>query len=217
LFLARIGTEREDAVRQEHHAHRVAARLPRKFARAVGGEVEPGHDVRNDHDAIAVDVADALLAFGRVRDRKHRVRVRVVDVLVRQDGVQDGLDRRRGRPGAQHVRVELVDHLRIGQLGKARELAHIAERDRRETRRLDGLQVPAAALHVEHVLFLAEEVFLAQLDRGIAAAVEHERAVAAEEAGGVDARPERAGELRRLGVAPEAFHGAIILLSNAEN
>src|ERR1041384_2743346 len=82
--------------------------------------------------------------------------------------------------GAQHVRVELVHHLRIGELREPGELAHVAERDRREARGLDRLEVPAAALHVEHVLFLAEQVLLAQLDRGVASAVQHERAIAAE-------------------------------------
>src|SRR6185503_12949649 len=73
------------------------------------------------------------------------------------------------------------------------------------------------ALDVEHVLFLAEEVPLAQLDRGVAAAVQDERAVAAEQARGVDPRTERTGELRRVGVAPEALHGAIILFTTDEH
>src|SRR4029077_17381698 len=87
---------------------------------------------------------------------------------------------------------------------------------RREAGGLDGLEGPAAALHVEHVLFLAEEVLLAQLDRGVASAVQHERAVAAEQARGVDARAERPGERRRFRVAPEAFHSRIILFTTVE-
>src|SRR5690606_34210884 len=64
------------------------------------------------------------------------------------------------------------------------------------------------ALDVQHLFFLAEEVLVAQLDRGVAAAVQHQRAVAAEQARGVDPRTERTGELRHFRVAPEAFHRA---------
>ena len=138
--------------------------------------------------------------------------MRVIDVGVRQDRVQDGLDRRRGRPGAQHVRVELVHHLRVGQAGERREPAHVAERHGGEAGSLDGLEIPAAAFHVEDVLVLAEEILLAQLDRGIAAAVQDQRLVAAQQPRGIDARPERAAELRRFGVAPETFHPAAFVI-----
>ena len=100
-------------MRQQHHADRVLRLLLRKLARAVGRQVEAGHDVGDHHHLVAVDVAHALVAVRRVRHRQHRVGVRVVHVLVRQDGVQDGLDRRRRRPCTQCVRGQLVDHLRI--------------------------------------------------------------------------------------------------------
>ena len=162
--LARVRAEREHAVRQQHHANRVLGRLSRKFPRAAGGEIEAGHDVRDHHHLVAVDVAHALLAVRRIGDRQHRIGVRVVHVLVRKDGVQDGFHRRRRRARAQRVRGKLVDHLRIRQAGQRREPPHVIQLDRREARRLDGLHVPAAALHVQDVFLLAEQVFLAQLD-----------------------------------------------------
>jgi GNAT superfamily N-acetyltransferase len=119
------------------------------------------------------------------------------------------LDRGRGRAGAQRVRGELVDHLRVGERRQRRQASHVVEVDRREAGRLDRLQVPAAALHVEDVVFLAEQVLLAQLDRGVAAAVQHERLVAPEQARGVHARPQRAVEPRGLGVVPQAFMGEL--------
>ena len=209
---ARVGAEGENAMRQQHHPNAAGGRLSRKFAGAVRGEIETGHDVRDDDDPPAVDFANALLALRRIGHREHGVGMRVIDVRVRQDGVEDGFNRRRGRAGAQHVRVELVHHLRIGQAGEPRQPAHMPERDRRKAGRLDRLEVPAAALHVEHVLVLAKEIALAQLDGSIAAAVQDQRFVAAQQARGVDARTERPAESRRLGVAPEAFHPAIILL-----
>src|SRR6185503_1141338 len=101
---------------------------------------------------------------------------------MRQDRMQYGLDRRRRRACAQHVRVELVDHARVGQRREIRELAHVTERNRREACRLYGFQIPAAAFDVEYVLVLAKEILFAELDRGVAAAMQHERFVAAEQA-----------------------------------
>ena len=151
-------------MRQQHHSNAIASRLFRKFAGAVRGEVEAGHDVRDDDDPLAVDVANALLALRRIGHREHGVGMRVIDVRMRQDGVKDGFDGGRGRAGAQHVGVELVHHLRIWQAAQPRQPAHMPEGDRREAGRLDRLEVPAATLDVEHVLVLAEEVPLAQLD-----------------------------------------------------
>ena len=151
-------------MRQQHHSNAIAGRLFRKFAGAVRGEIETRHDVRDDDDPLAVDVANALLALRRIGHREHGVGMRVIDVRMRQDGVKDGFDGRRGRAGAQHVRVELVHHLRIGKRGKAGQALDVGERYWRKAGSFNGLEIPAAALHIEDVLLLAEEVPLAQLD-----------------------------------------------------
>src|SRR6202023_1618227 len=80
---------------------------------------------------------------------------------------------------------------------------------RGEARLLDGLEVPAAPLDVEDLFLLAEEIAPAQLDRGVAAAVQHQRAVAAEQARGVDPQPEIAAVPAGFGVVPEALHGGL--------
>ena len=188
--LPRIVAERKDAVVHEHHADRVLGRLFGEFARADRSQVESRHDIGNDHHAVGVDFANALFAVGSVGHRQHSVRMRVVDVARGQDAVQDGFDRRRGRACACHVRGELVDHLRIGKRGQGGKPADVAEPHRRETGRLDGLEIPAAAFHVEDLFFLAEQVPVDELDGGIAAAMEHQRFIPAEQAGRVDARPE---------------------------
>src|SRR5690606_3534356 len=86
------------------------------------------------------------------------------------------------------------------------ELQEVRHAHRREARLLDGGEVPAAALHVENVLLLAHDVAAAQLHRGVAPAVEHERGLAPEQARGVDAQSERVRAARRLGVVPEILH-----------
>ena len=68
--LARLGAEGDDAVRDEHHADRSRARLARELAREERRELESRHRVRDDGNALAVDLADALLAVGRVGHRR---------------------------------------------------------------------------------------------------------------------------------------------------
>ena len=40
------------------------------FLRTSLRQIEPRHDVGDDHDIVAVDFADARFAIGRVRDRQ---------------------------------------------------------------------------------------------------------------------------------------------------
>ena len=198
--------ERKNAVVHEHHADGVGAGLARILARAQAREIEAWHDVGNDHDGIAVDLADAAFALGRVGDGQHRIGVGVIHELVGQAGVQDGLDRRRRRRGLEHVGGELVHHLRVRERIELRQALQIVELHRRESGRLYGLQVPAAAFDVQDVFVLAEQVLLHQLDRGVAAAVQHQGLVAPEQARAVDAQIEVAAALRRFLVVPEAVH-----------
>ena len=146
------------------------------------GEIEPRHQVRDDDHRLAIELADALFAARRVGDREHRVGMRVIDEPERHAAVEDRLDRghRCGRP--QHVGDELVHHVRAGQPIESGKLEHVIEPHRREARRFDELEVPAAALHVEDGQLVAEAVALDDLHRRVAAAVEHERLVAAEQA-----------------------------------
>jgi hypothetical protein len=103
--------------------------------------------------------------------------VGVVHELERDRAVQDRLDRRRRRRGPDHVRDELVHHVRVGQPLEPRELADVVEPHRGEAGGFDRLEIPAAALDVQDRLALAEAVALADLHRGVAAAVQDERLV----------------------------------------
>ena len=131
----------------------------RKELGAQPREVEARHDVGNDDHLVAVDLADALLAVGGVGDGQHRVGVRVIDVLVRQDRVQNGLDRRRGRGRrascAWPARSPSADRLSASSCASFSKVRHP---HRREPGLLDRLQVPAAALDVEDLLLVADEI-----------------------------------------------------------
>ncbi len=77
---------------------------------------------------------------------------------------------------------------------------------RRKIGFLDRFEVTSAALDVEDVLLVAEDIALADLDRGIAPAVQDQRGVAAEETRSVDPLGKIASKARGFLVVPEASH-----------
>ena len=210
IGFARGSPEREDAVVQEHHADGVRRRLAREDVGAQAREVEARHHVGDHHHRVAVERADALLPVDAVGDGEHRVGVGVLDELVGKDRVQDRFHRRGRRLGAQHVGAHLVHHLRIAQLAQPGERHEVRHLHRGEAGLLDVLEVPAAALHVEHFALAPEEVRLAHLHRGVAASMQDQRLVAPQQPRGIDAQPEVAGESRGLRVVPQVQHGSTI-------
>src|SRR5262249_34398976 len=100
--------------------------------------------------------------------------------------------------------------------GRARaQLAQTIEPHGGKPRRLDRRHVRARAFDAQHRDLLAEEVRHRGLHRGIAAAMQHELGIAADEARGVDAQREIAADAvtgiavdrrLRLAVDPAAFH-----------
>src|SRR5215210_8070569 len=131
----------------------------------------------------------------------------VVHVLEGQRRVENGLDGRRRRRGPGHVGDELVDHLGVGERGQPGEPHDRPESHRGEPGRLDGLQVPPAPLDVEDVLLLAEQIALADLDRRVSPAMEHQRLVPPQQTRGIDPQAEVAFVVRGFVVVPEALHG----------
>ena len=208
--LARRGAEREDTVVHQNHADRVGTDFARENLGAYAGQVEARHRVGNDNHAVPVYLANALLAVGRIGYRHDGVGVGMVHVLVGKNGVQDSLDRRRRRRGVGHVGPQLVYHLWIRQLLELGERKHMPHADRGESTLFDGLEVPAAALHVENILGLAEDVVLRDLDRRVAAAVQHQLGITAQEARAVDALREVADITGCLVFVPEIVHRLLV-------
>ena len=191
---------------QQHHAYGGSAGLARILLRAHAREIEAWHDVRDDYDGVAIDLANAPFPLRRVGDGEYRVGMGMVDELVGQAGVQNGFDRGRRCRGPEHMRGELVYHLRVWQCVELRQPKQVVQLHRRKSGRLDSLQVPAAALDVQDVFVLAEQILLHQLDRGVAAAVQYQGLVAPEQARTIDAQVELTRALRRFLVVPEAQH-----------
>src|SRR5262245_12230019 len=206
--LLRRGAEREDAVVHQHHADSAGAGFRGKTDGAGLRKIEAGHHVWDHYNAVAVDFPDPVFATRGIRDGEYGVRVRVIHVAVRQYRMQNRLDRWRGRRRSRHVRDELVHHLWIAQCLEPGELEQVLHPYRREAGFLDEFEVPSAAFDVEDLFVLADEIALRDLCRCIPAAVQHERLIAAEQTRGINAQAEIALELQRLGVAPQALHGA---------
>jgi hypothetical protein len=156
--------EGEDAVIHEHHADGPGTGFGRELARAVAREVEPRHHVRDDDGVGSIKFAGAPLAVGRIGDGEQCVGMRVVDVRVGQDRVQDRLDGWRRRARARDLRRELVHHPGIGEGLEAGELHEMRHAHRREARRLDRLEVPAAAFHAQDIFFLADRIAFPHFD-----------------------------------------------------
>ena len=165
---------------------RVAPRRPR--ARCLG-EREARHDVGHDAHAAAVDLGAERRAVRLVDQAQHRVGVGVVDEVVRQEGVQQRLDRRVRRHridqvGALHAHHVLVATARRG----ARSLRSGASRTAgRPAGSIVAMSQPEPLTHSTSACSPSRSGS-ARLDRGVAAAVQHEHRIVAEQARGVDAQ-----------------------------
>ncbi len=154
------------------------------------GQTETGHDVGHDAQPVAEDLARRFDRIGQVGQDQERRGMGMVHVSVRQEGVQQRLNRRVGGGAVQQVLALDVDH------GLVRQCAQIAQRQQRgqahprQAGRQDGVQIPARALDVQHLLHPPEQVGPAHLDRGIATAMHDQIGVAADDPAGIDPQGE---------------------------
>ena len=180
------------------------------------GEPEARRDVGHDAHAPVIDLAGERLAVRLIDQAQHRGGMGVVDEFMRQEGVQQRLDRRVGRAGVEQVQALHIDHGLVGERIERAKLAQRLELHRGQALRLDIGHVPAGALDRDHLVLDAEIVLGARLDRGVAPAMQHEQRIAAEQARGVDAEREILGDallgvgldrVARAEFVPFALHG----------
>ena len=98
-----------------------------------------------------------LLRRRLVGDDERDVGVRVVDEAMRQERVQQRLDRRVGRAGVEEVGAQLVHHLLVGQRVERAQPAQVRQVDGGQAGRLDRVEVPAAALDEERLDPVADQ------------------------------------------------------------
>ena len=95
----------------------------------------------------------------------------------------DGL----GASGIQQIDALEIDHVLVGQLVQLAQLAQRLQPHRRQAGRLDHAHVPARALDADHLHILAQLILDRGLDRGVAAAMQHQLRIAAQQPRGVGA------------------------------
>jgi hypothetical protein len=136
--------------------------------------------------------------------------VAVIDEFEGQDGVQNGLDAGGGRVRVGHRGALLQDHVLIGHGG---QLGHLEQRRHAhggEAFPLDGGEIPSGAFDVADFDAVTEIILLRDLHRGVAAAMEDQGGIAAEQTGSVNALSEQIGAERGgFSVVPEGLHGGV--------
>ena len=139
----------------------------------------------------------------------------VIDERVRQKRVQQNLDRRIGRRGRDEARALNAHDIFVAERRPRPELAQTVEPHGGKIGRLDIGHVGTRAFDAQHRDLVAERVSHARLERGIAAAVQHELGIAAEQARRIDAQREIAADASagiavdrrlRFAVDPGGFH-----------
>ncbi len=213
VALAGGGAEAEHPVLQQHQPLGVGPPVPRVSGGA--GEVEARHDIGHADHPIPEDLLEQALGVRLIGQGEHGGGMGVVDELVGDEGVQQGLDGGVGRAGVQEALALGADHVLVAEPVQGAQAHEGGEAHRRVARRLDRAEVPARALDAQDLDLVAEQVPLAGLHRGVAAAMQHQARITAEQAGAVGAKGEVFADAlpgvaihSRLGVlfVPQTFH-----------
>jgi hypothetical protein len=134
-------------------------------------EREAGADVRDPGGLVAEALAHEPLAVRGPREHVDPVRVRVVDVRRRDEGVQQRLDRAARHRGVELAAREVGDHLLVAHRVALEQRQHLVELEPREVLPAHRGQVRAGALDPQH-RDLAPRVVAGRALRGGVAAAE---------------------------------------------
>lgn len=184
ISLARVFAEREYAVLVEDQPFD-----SRIFLEHIGSffrKAEARHDVRHKSEAIAEGFRAQHIAFGLVDHAKDRSRVCMVDKFVRNEGVKERLHRWIWRMRIDESRALHANHFLVGHGGTRAELAQCIKPYGRHSSWLDAGHVPAGALDAEDIDLVVQQVLGPHLHRGVAASMQNQLGLAAEQAGRID-------------------------------
>ena len=176
--------EGEDAVLVKHQP--MGSRVSLVNLGGLLRQREARHDVRHHPHPAIVKLRGPRLAVRLIDEAEHRGGMGVVHEFVRDEGVQQRLDGRIGRHRVQQVGALHPHHLLIGQRRAFTQHAQLSQSHRRQAGRLDDGHVGTRAFDAKDIHYPAHQIGGARLDRGVAAAMQHEARVAAEETRRVD-------------------------------
>ena len=112
--LPRVGAEAEDAVLDQDQAFDRGVRI--EHLRGGLCEPESRHHIGDIADARAKHLAAQRFAIRLIGEREHRCRMRVVDEFVRDERVQQRLDRGIGRGRVDQIGALQPHHVFIGKI-----------------------------------------------------------------------------------------------------
>ena len=179
ISLARVVADGENAVLVEDQP--LGRRIFLEHIGCFLRERKARHDVGHEAKTVTEGLLTQGFAVRLVDQAQDRSGMCMIDELLRQERVQERFDRRVGR-------------LRIDQRGTLRahhlcvEQGHTSATDagllphRRHSRGLDVCHVPAGTLDAENIRIVADQILNPRLYRGVAAAVQDKRGIAAKQA-----------------------------------
>ena len=174
----------DEPVLGEHDELEVGVRA-RRLADLLG-EREPGTDVGDPRRLVAEALAHEPLAVGAPGEDVDPVRMRVVDVGRRDEGVQQRLDRAARHRGVELAAGEVGDHVLVAHRVALDQRQHLVEPQPGEVLATHRGEVGPRALDPQHRDLAAGVVDRRPLRRRVAAAEVGDGAVRAEQVGGDD-------------------------------
>jgi hypothetical protein len=141
IGLARRRAEGEDAVLVQDQTFDARVLLVDFGCRL--GEPEARRDIGHDAHAPVIDLASERLAVRLIDEAQHRGGVGMVDEFMRQEGVQQRLDRGVRRASVKQVEALHIDHDLVGERIARAEFAERLELHGGQALRLDIGHVPA--------------------------------------------------------------------------
>ena len=193
----------EQAVIDQHHAAAVGRCLDRQAHQF--GKLKAGTQILHHRHAIAIDPAENGVGFPVVGQPYHRIGVGMGHALKGQKGVEQGFNGGTGRIGVEDAAVKVIYHFLVGHPLPGKDRQYLFQFQAGKLPPLHRLQVGAGTLNPHYLHLPAQEILFGNLDRGIAAAPDHQVRIGANQAAHID---QRVQFIQPLGgaVGPEIFH-----------
>jgi hypothetical protein len=134
----------------------------------------------------------------------------MVDRSVRDEGVEQALNRRPRRFGIEEGVSDIIDHRFVGHLASSKQSLNRFETHRRKIAARDRFHIGTGAFDAEDGDRLASEIFLAGLRGGIAASPKAELRIFSNQAGAVGEKIKLVFTFPRLPVIPAVFHATYL-------
>jgi len=167
-------------------------------------EREAGADVRHEGRAVAVQGACGLGGLGHRGEADDRVRVGVVDVGGRGEGMQQCFDALARAPRLERRPSQVIDHLLVGHGFTGEKRLDLVQAEQGELRLGDRQDIRAGRFDRQHHHLAPDVVGHAQLGAGVAAENVDDSPVAPEQVAAIDQSVE-IGQLCRFRDIPKVL------------